>query len=116
MSKISISQIINYSYVKYDRLSELINLEYKGSNSSNINIFIDLYSILKPLYSANIIIDDYTEITSCIINMCAHYRYFFRSRYNVESRIYLIWSKNIPYKNKTLYPDSNIKSAKIQCK
>lgn len=109
MSKISISQIINYSYVRYDKLTELINLEYNGSNASKINMYIDLYSILKPLYSTNIVIDDYTEITSCIINMCAHYKYFFKSRYNVDSRIYLIWSSNCPYKNKNIYPEYNKK-------
>ena len=109
MSKVSISQIINYSYVRYDRLTELINFEYKDSKDTKINIFIDLYSILKPLYSSNITIDDYSEVTSCIINMCAHYRYFFQSRYNVQSRIYLIWSKNIPYKNCNVYPEYNAK-------
>ena len=109
MSKISISQLINYSCVRYSRLTDLINSEYANSNANNINLYIDLYSILKPLYSSNLIIDDYTEITSCIINMCAHYRYFFRSRYNVETKIYLIWSSNIPYKNKNVYSEYNSK-------
>lgn len=111
MSKVSISQIINYSWVRYEKLTELINLEYKDSQATRINMYIDLYSILKPLYSSNIVIDDYSEITSCVINMCAHYRYFFRTRYNVETKIYLIWSNNVPFKNKEAYEGYNEKSA-----
>lgn len=111
MSRVSISQIINYSYVRYDRLTELINLEYKNSQATKLNVFIDLYSILKPLYSSNIVIDDYSEITSCLINMCAHYRHFFRTRYQVETKIYLVWSNNHPYKNIEACKGYNEKSA-----
>ena len=107
--KISINQIITYSYVKYDRLAELINFEYKNSKATKINLYIDLYSILKPLYSSNIAIDEYNDITSSIINMCSHYRSFFKTRYNVDTRIYLIWSSNLPSKNKNVYKEYNQK-------
>lgn len=107
---VSLEQIFNANYIQYDRLIVLTNNAFKGSNSNNINIYIDLYSMIKPLYRDNYIIEDYSALTSCIINIVAHYRAFFRTRYNVESKFYLIYSKNCPYINKQFVQDYNAKN------
>lgn len=109
MEKLTIERLINSNYVRYNKLIEIITHAFVGSTANEINIYIDLYSILKGLYSdrSNYIIEDYSSVTSSIINMCAHYREFFRSRYKVESKFFIVYSKNCPYINKQFYPDYN---------
>ena len=95
----SVKQIIYRSFVKYDILQSLVYETFSNSSISEateLDIYIDLYSVLKPLFSehSRTRIEDYTELTSEIVNMCAHYRYFFRKLY-VATKFYLIWSYNI---------------------
>ena len=108
-NKINVNRVINYNKIRYNRLTELINAEYKDSNADTINLYIDLYSIFKSLYSKNVYIDDYLELTSSIINLCGYYRAFFRRYYNVHTRIYIIYSSNVPADNIMVYPEYNKK-------
>ena len=109
-NKINVNRVINYNKIRYSRLLVLINTQYSGSNADTINLYIDLYSIFKPLYSSNVYIDDYLELTSSIINLCGYYRFFFRKNYNVHTRIYLVYSSNIPSGNIMIYPEYNKKT------
>lgn len=104
MSKILIEQLLGSNFIKYDRLSKLVD-ECIQTNATTVNIYIDLYSVFKPLYGHTLEYDikDYSILTSCIINMCAHYRAFFKKSCGVDSNIYLVYSKNIPIFNKQLY-------------
>lgn len=81
-------------YVKYERLTELINAEFYNSNYNEINLFIDAYSMVKSVYGINPsqFIDKYS-IASCIINACAHYRNFFWTRYRVTCKIWVVFSR-----------------------
>lgn len=83
------------SLIKYDKLSEFINNYYQDSDSNNIDLYIDISSfILSMSHRDNIQYiekDDDLYISAWIINMCAHYRRFFRSRYGVETTIFLIY-------------------------
>ncbi len=86
------------SYVKYDRLSKITYDTYGGSSiasATELNVFIDLYSIMHSIFSESgqTIIDNYTSITSSIINMVGHYRAFFR-KMNVRTKFFLIFSYN----------------------
>lgn len=108
-NKLLIEQIICSNYIKYDKLTSIINTVFAGSNKENINIYIDLYSIFSKLYSNNYFIQDYSTITSCVINMCAHYREFFKTRYQCTTSFYIIYSDNIPYVNNQLVPSYNRK-------
>lgn len=108
IEKISIDQILGSNYIRYDRLVDMVNTAFVGSSADTVNMYIDLYSMLKPLYNnQNYNIEDYSKVTSNIINICAHYREFFRTRYRVESRFFLVYSKNTPYINKQFYPEYN---------
>ena len=49
--RLYIEQLIAGSFVKYNRLSELIFKSFQGSSCTDINLFIDLNSVLKPMYS-----------------------------------------------------------------
>lgn len=105
---LKIEQLLNSNYIKYNRLIDLTNEAFVGSNASTINIYVDLYSIFKILYSNkeyNIL--EYSNITSCIINLVSHYREFFRKYYKVESNFFIVYSKNCPYMNKQFIKDYN---------
>lgn len=97
---LSASQVIYGAYVKKTKLRELVYDTYGNSSiaeATKLNIYIDLTSILHPLYSEHnrITIENMTDISAGIINMCAHYRSFFREELGVDTRIFLINSLNI---------------------
>ena len=81
-------------YVKYERLTELINTEFYNSGYNEINILIDAYSMIKSIYGINVnqFIDKFS-IASCILNACAHYRNFFWTRYKVTCKIWIVFSR-----------------------
>lgn len=111
MSTVLLEQIINSNYIRYDRLTQIINTAFVGSNAEELNVYIDVYSILKQLYrNTNYDIDNYSSVTSCIINMVAHYRHFFRTRYRVETKFFIVASKNCSYSNQLFYKDYNSKN------
>ena len=94
----TIEDQIRGSYVKYERLSQITFETYGGSSiasASELNIFIDLYSIMHSIFSESgqSIITNYTDITSTIINMVGHYRSFF-NRMHVRTKFFLIFSYN----------------------
>ena len=101
---VSVSQIIYSSCVKYNRLKSIIDEAFAGSEANNLNIYIDLYSILKQAFKKEINVENYFDITSCVINTCAHYREFFKRYYNVDTSFYLIFSYNIYNKSIHICP------------
>jgi len=105
---ISVEGVISQYFVRYDKLSQLIPYAFKGSTATELNIYIDLYSIYHTLYSRSFIteIGDYTDFTSMIINMCAHYRSYFKY-IGVHTKIFIISSFNIPAINSTIIPEYN---------
>lgn len=107
----SVEQLITGFYVKYNKLSELILQSYSGSSCEEINIFIDLNSVLRPMYSGDIWTHrsvSKLDIASSIINMCGHYRSFFRNLH-VKSNIYLIYGLNCPEANEVYMKGYNSK-------
>lgn len=102
--------VVGSNYVKYDTLSKLILQAYGGSQADHLNIYIDIYSIIKPMFSSNTEIKyDMTsdlELSADLINMCAHYRAFFY-RLGVNTKIFLIYGINTPVNNNILCPGYN---------
>ena len=87
------------SMVKYERLSNLINEYYKNSDSNQIELYIDVSSFIDQLIKKadqmqnKINTGDNLFISAWILNMCAHYRRFFRTRrliwrYRCQTRRY----------------------------
>ena len=106
-----VEQLIAGSYVKYRNLSQLIASSYAGSACEEINLFIDLNSVLKQLYSGDVWTHrsvDQFDIAASTINMCAHYRNFFRN-INVETNIFLIYGLNCPSANSVYVSGYNAK-------
>ena len=109
--RLYVEQLIASSFVKYNRLGELIFKSFAGSSCTEINLFIDLNSVLKRMYS----IDRWTykfqgqyEIAATVINMCGHYRSFFRGL-GVSTNIYIIYGLNCPNANSTYVSGYNSK-------
>lgn len=95
-------------FVKYHRLDQLIPYAFTGSTSNNLNIFIDIYGIYRGMFSRSYKTDisDYTSFTSMLINMCIHYRTYFKML-GVSTTIYLISSYNISEINTKFVADYN---------
>ena len=111
MESATIEQLIMGSCIKYKTLFQLISTSYAGSTCTKINLFIDLNSVLKKLYS----IDKWGyksknkyDMTASIINMCGHYREFFR-QIGVSTNIFLIYGLNCPSMNDTYVQGYNNK-------
>lgn len=111
----SIADILYGSYIRYDRMFEMTKFAFYGkTDSDSINIFIDLYSIYKSLYTrgTNITINDSYAIASCSINLAIHLRAYFETRHGVSSKIYLVYGgarpSHIMYEEFPGYNSKNI--------
>lgn len=95
LDNILLNVIYGY-YVKYDRLEYLINYAYANSGATELNIFINITDIFtridRYLSDKNAIISNPLIITSGLINMIAHYRNFFTTRYKCNTKFWLIES------------------------
>ena len=118
---IKLSQIIYGSYVKMDRLSKIVYETFANtsiSEATHLNIFIDLYSVLHSVFSEHyrVNIENHTDITSGVINMCAHYRQFFKGL-GVHTTFYLVFSFNTCELNRKFvagYNEVFLKKSKIK--
>lgn len=89
-----LANILYGSYIRYDRLYEMTKYAFYGKTDSNdVNIYIDAYSILKSIYThgLNIQINDSYVIASCLINLAIHLRSYFDTRHHVNTKIYIVY-------------------------
>ena len=105
---INIDDIVYSNFVKYDTLDYLIHYAFAGSKSNMLNIYIDLYGLYHQIISRNYItnVKDQIELTSLIVNMCAHYRSYFKFL-GVYTKFYIISSYNIPKFNTSIIEEYN---------
>ena len=104
--KVNVEQILLGYYIKYNKLQELVTNELEGSqygNSEIVDIYIDLYDMFIPLYTSNIYAENNFTIVSSVINLAAHMRSFFRTRYNVYSRIFLVYGDESNVNHRQFY-------------
>ena len=100
MPRFNMNAMIFSNYIRYERLRELIINEFRGTEDEdcvNINIFIDLYSLIKNAHHRDdfaVDEEDKYALASGVINMAAHYRAFFNSRLGVNTKIFIISSFN----------------------
>ena len=99
-------------YIKYDKLIELTDAAFRGNNSNIVNIYIDLYDMVQQLYNPTLYSNKEFIIASSIINLAAHYRSFFWTRYRTMTRIFLVYGNyNATDNHRKFYPlfgDSSI--------
>lgn len=96
--QIPIEYLIAGYQVRYQQLDILIPQAFKGSKANEVNLYIDLYSIYRTVFSRSYHTDignNFTVVTSQILNLCGHYKNYFK-RIGVYAKIFLISSYNLP--------------------
>lgn len=109
--------IIYGSYIRYDRLFEMTKFAFYGkSDAQEVNIYIDVYSILKSLFTrgTNIKINDSYVIASCIINLAIHLRAYFETRHRVSSKIFIIYGGARPLSAINHYVSYNSRNIQME--
>ena len=111
MYTVNLSAIIYGAYTRKEVLYDLVYNTYSNSSiaeSTDLNVFIDINSVIHALYSENnrVLFTNITDISSGLINMCAHYRSFFREL-GVHTKFFLINSLNICNINRKFVADYN---------
>ena len=92
--------IIRY-YPKYSTLRAMTNdmianLTIDPNNVHTVNVYIDLYRMLLSIYHREgARVKNYTEITSAVINMCAHIRAFYKNSYGVHTKIFIVYNNYV---------------------
>ena len=91
--KVNLEGVLLSYYIKYDRLLQLSEYTFKdiNPNTKTIDIFIDLYDMLKPVYTRDVYATKKYLIASSIINIAAHYRGYYRIRHHLHTRIFLVY-------------------------
>ena len=99
--------VMSYA-VKYNRLSGIIQELYgnsKYSKANQLHLFINLTDIFKSISSNAGCQKNASSISAAILNLCAHYRSFFRNGYSTEIKIFLIRSLEVYPHNMKFHPE-----------
>ena len=100
--------LIGTNYIRDNKLLEMTQFAFAGSDATKVNIYIDLNSILSGLITPNYNlaerVSDY-EIASSIINMIAHYRAFFWRKLQVETKFFLVYGYGSYQFSSIYYPE-----------
>lgn len=102
--KVNLERLLLAYYIKYDRMLELCNACLADINSDTLDIYVDLYDMLKPIYTTDIYADKQYLIVSAVINLAAHLRGYFWSRHRLYTRIYLVYGENLSNQHKQFWP------------
>lgn len=91
MQEITVEQLLYAYYIRYSKLQELTLKVLSNSSSDMVDIYVDVYDMIKPLYTTPHYTNKRYVIVSSIINLAAHLRQFYWTRFHVNSRIYLVY-------------------------
>lgn len=103
-TKLNIEPMLYGYYIQYQKLLQLTSETFAQDpnykDCDNVNIYIDLYDMLMPLYRTDIYANKQFVIVSAIINLAAHMREYYYSRHGVNSKIYLIYADDTTFNHK----------------
>ena len=106
MSKVDIGVIMNTNKVKYSLLEPMIKEVYHNKNSNEVYMYLDVYSIIMQLVKNNEISYGYNALCSGIINICGHYRHFFR-KYGIDTTFFIYSLNSYSEIYNKIVPDFN---------
>lgn len=92
--KTNIEHMLLGYYIKYDKLQELTSqtlVNSRFAECDDVDIYIDVYDMFKQLYTSNVYTTKNFILVSSVINLVAHLREFYWSRYHVNSRIFVVY-------------------------
>lgn len=92
MDKVPLDTIIYSNFIRYEKMKELTLYQYRDSDSNNLNVFIDMESVLRPLYKRAVI--NNTPLYVTILNLCAHIREYYWTRHQVSTTIFIVDTDN----------------------
>ena len=104
--KANIESILLGYYIRYVKLEELTANTLavsKYADCNEVDIYIDLYDMLNKLYATDIYATKQFTIVSSVINLAAHMREFYWSRYHVNSTIYLVYADESSNNHRQFY-------------
>ena len=91
----NLESILYGYYIKYTKMKELVDEAFANTPSSNfIDVYVDIYDMLKTIYSKDIYANKQYIIVSSVINLAAHIRQYFRKYHGMWTRIYLVYADN----------------------
>lgn len=101
--------MVGTNFVKYEVLDKLMHYEYEHSSANEINIFIDLNSIIKPLLMSDnrFVMTSDLELSADIINMCGHYRNYYHRYLGANTNFFLVFGTNSPAESLQMSPGYN---------
>lgn len=79
----------------------------RWAECSNLDIYIDMNSATKELFYHKPPINGGAEIASTIINICGHYREYYRRYHQCETRFFIIYSINRPKNCAAIFDEYN---------
>lgn len=98
-------------YTRYATLGPISKLAFDHTGASELAIFIDLDDIMIRISNASEANDITTEldvpILSSIINMCGHYRNFYRSSFGVRTTFFIVVNPNNVYEECSICDEYN---------
>ena len=106
--KHNIEAILRAYYIKYDRLLELNKVIIPNTNIQNpdhIDIYIDLYDMLKSVYTVDVYANNRLSICSSVINLVAHIRGYYMTRHRLWARIFVVYGEDIADNHRRFYQD-----------
>lgn len=101
--KVNLESVLLMYYIKYDRLNELMKHVELVRDIDHIDIYIDIFNMLKKAYQPNVRPSRKLSIVSSIINLAAHYRGYFRTRYRLWTRIFLVYGNESTDNHRRFY-------------
>lgn len=103
----SAESIVVANYIRYETLAEITNTVFAGSDANVLNIYIDLYQLFRKMYRSDVSVGNRSSVAAAVVNMCIHYRAFYKKYYGVHTRIYLIQTSGPMKMNEKFYSDYN---------
>lgn len=103
----SAESIVVANYIRYETLAEITNTVFAGSSANVLNIYIDLYQLFRKMYRSDVAVGNRSSVAAAVVNMCIHYRAFYKKYYGVHTRIYLMQTSGPMKMNEKFYPDYN---------
>lgn len=93
-------------YIKYTKMKELVEQAFYNTPQSNcIDIYVDVFDMLKPIYSKDIYTNKQYIIVSSVINLAAHLRQYFKKYHNMWARIFLVYADDSTTNHKQFCPE-----------
>src|SRR5690554_790786 len=93
-----LERILNSKKIRYEILNRDLN-KYVPKDIEEVNIFIDVWSIINSLYNPNVMetftslnVNEKYMISSELLNLAGHYRHYFASRHKKYTNIYYYFS------------------------